>query len=311
MKHLSTVRADHPGGRSTTSAAVPMAGHGRHRRALAAAAAVAAVALAGGLVACDDGGRDAGTAGPTTSTTPETTSSAQETARPATTASPTTAPLIASASRASSATTAAVAPAVAPATTGVPTSPEGYATAAFDAWLHGNDGRLRKLTTGGVADFLAARTPDEPGEWSGPTCDGAAGSTYCAWTQPDTEFVIRVRNEAVSQGRKHAVADAFFTVPAGGVAMWPFTTAEQAANTQTSVDEGHQPWLLDAATVAVSYAGAELGWPDTGIEQVQPSTYQVTDPASGARAELALAQPARQGEGGIWAVVRAGSAPAA
>jgi hypothetical protein len=131
--------------------------------------------------------------------------------------------------------------------------------------------------------------------------------------QGTVRFVVAgaVRNEAVSQGRKHAVAEAFFTDPAGGVAMWPFTTAEQAANTQTGVDEGHQPWLLDAASVAVSYAGAELGWPDTGIEQVQPSTYRVTDPASGARAELALAQPARQGEGGIWAVVRAGSAPAA
>jgi len=291
MKHLSTVKADYPGGRSTTAAAVPMAGHGRHRRALAAAAALAAVALAGGLVACDDGGRDAGTAGPTTSMTPETTSPARETARPA--------------------TSVLVAPAVASAITGVPTSPEGYATAAFDAWLRGNDGRLRKLTTGPVADFLAARTPDETGEWSGPACDGAAGSTYCAWTQPDTELVIRVANEAVSQGRKHAVAEAFFTVSAGGVAIWPFTTAEQAANTQAGVDEGHQPWLLDAATVAVSYAGAELGWQDAGIEQVQPSTYRVTDPASGARAELALAQPARQGEGGIWAVVRAGSAPAA
>jgi hypothetical protein len=311
MKHHSTVRADYPGGRSTTAAAVAMAGHGRHRRALAAAAALAAVTLAGGLVACDDGGRDAGTAGPATSMTPETTSPARETARPATSAPQTTASADTAASRASSATSVLVAPAVASAITGVPTSPEGYATAAFDVWLHGNDGRLRKLTTGPVADFLAARTPDETGEWSGPACDGAAGSTYCAWTQPDTELVIRVANEAVSQGRKHAVAEAFFTVSAGGVAIWPFTTAEQAANTQAGVDEGHQPWLLDAATVAVSYAGAELGWQDAGIEQVQPSTYRVTDPASGARAELALAQPARQGEGGIWAVVRAGSAPAA
>jgi len=33
----------------------------------------------------------------------------------------------------------------------------------------------------------------------------------------------------------------------------------------------------------------------------------VTDPATGAMAELVLDQPARQGEGGIWAVTRAGS----
>ncbi|HLM28611.1 MAG TPA: hypothetical protein VK360_01715 [Acidimicrobiales bacterium] len=163
-----------------------------------------------------------------------------------------------------------------------------------------------------MADFLAARTPHEPGEWSGPACDGAAGSTYCAWTQPDAELVIRVGNEAVSQRRKHAVVEAFFTVPAGGVAVWPFTTPEQAANAQTAVDEGHQPWLLDAATVAVSYAGAELGWQDATVEQEQtdPGIYRVTDPASGARADITLAQPVRQGQGGIWAIVRAGSPPA-
>jgi hypothetical protein len=309
MEQLSIASTDDPGGRTTTATAAPTAGGGSHRRALAVAAAVAAVALVGGLLARDNGGRDAGTAGPTTSTAPITTSPERETAPRVTAAPPTTVPAATSASHASSATAAPLASAVAPAITGVPTSPESYATAAFDAWLQGNDRRLRKLATGPVADFLAARTPDEPGEWSGPTCDGTAGSTYCAWTQPDAELVIRVRNEAASQGRKHAVAEAFFTVPAGGVAVWPFTTAEQAANAQTGVDEGHQPWLLDAATVAMSYAGAELAWQDAGTEQVQPSIYRVTDPASGARADLTLAQPARQGEGGIWTVVRASSAP--
>jgi hypothetical protein len=311
MEHLSTASADDPGSQTTTATAAPTPGGGGHRRVLAVAAAVAAVALVGGLLARDDGGSDAGTTGPTTSTAPVTTSPARETAPPVTAAPPTTVPAAASASHASSATAAPVSSAVAPAITGVPTSPESYATAAFDAWLQGNDRRLRKLATGPVADFLAARTPREPGAWSGPTCDGAAGSTYCAWTKPGAELVIRVRNEAASQGRKHAVAETFFTVPAGGVAVWPFMTAEQAADVQASVDQGHQPWLLAAATVAGSYAGAELGWQDAGIEQVQPSIYRVTDPASGARADLTLAQPARQGEGGIWTVVRAGSAPPA
>jgi hypothetical protein len=190
----------------------------------------------------------------------------------------------------------------------VPADPGSYATAAFDAWLQGKDGRLRKLATPSVADFLAARSPDDPGTWSGSACDGAAGSTYCAWAQPGAQFVIRVANETASQGQKHAVIEAFFTAPEGDVAVWPFTTAEQAAEMQAAVDEGHQPWRLNPESVALAYAGAELGWSDARIDVVFPSsTYRLTDPASGAQAVLTLAQPARQGDSGIWAVVRAGS----
>jgi hypothetical protein len=190
-----------------------------------------------------------------------------------------------------------------------PGSSEDVAVSVFDAWLHGNDRLLRELATESVADFLAARTPHEPGEWSGPRCDGAAGSTYCGWSQPGVELVIRVGNEAVAEGRDHAVMEAFVWVPAGSVAIWPFATADQAAAAQAGVDQGHQPWLLDPATVAAHYVQAELGWPDAQILQTstQTATYGVTDPASGAHATVALAQPRRQGPTGIWAVIRAGS----
>jgi hypothetical protein len=296
----------------TTTTAVPTAVGGGHRRARQAAAVMAAVALAGGLLAFSGGGDDTGRAGPTTSA-PVTTSPRQEIARPAPApaAQSTPVPAAASTSQRPSADAAPVSPVGTPATASLPTSPEDYATAAFDAWLQGDDRRLTKLTTEPVTDFLGARAPDEPGEWSGPTCDGAAGSTYCAWAQPAAQLVLRVHNEAVSQGRKHAVAEAFLIPPAGGVALWPFTTAERAANTQAAVDEGHQPWLLGAESVAGAYARGELGWQDASMEQVQvqPSTYRVTDPASGAQADLTLSQPARQGDSGIWAVVRAGSVP--
>jgi hypothetical protein len=307
MEHLSTATSDHPAGRTTT--ATTATGGRHHRRALALAAAVAAVGLVGGLVACDGGGNDAGAAGPNTSTAPATTSPARETAPPATAAPSTTAPADASAGQSSSTSTAPAAPEVTPAGATVPNTADGYATATFDAWLHGNDGHLRKLATEPVADFLSATTPGEPGEWSGPACEGAAGSSYCSWTQPDAEFVLRIRNETASLGRRHAVVDAYFTIPAGGIAVWPFTTTQQAADSQAAADEGHQPWLLGAESVAVTYASAEFGWQDAGAEQVlaDPSTYRVTDPASGARADITLAQPARQGDGGIWAVVRAGA----
>jgi hypothetical protein len=285
MEHLSMGTADGPGGRTKTAKTR------RAAKVALVALAVAAVGMVGGFVAYDGAGKEAGTARSTTPTAPMTTSPGRMTAPPVAAARPSMATATQSASA------------------GLPTSPESYATAGFDAWLHGNEGRLRQVATGPVVDFLAARTPDDAGEWSGPACEGAAGSTYCAWTRSDAELVIRVGNEAVSQGRKHAAVEAFFTVPAGGAAVWPFTTAQQAAETQNGVDEGHQPWLLDPATVAVSYAGAELGWQDASTEQLQPSTYRVSDPASGARADVTLAQPARQGPGGIWAVVRAGSAP--
>jgi hypothetical protein len=61
--------------------------------------------------------------------------------------------------------------------------------------------------------------------------------------------------------------------------------------------------------VAGAYAQAELGWQNADFDELQPSLYRVTDPASGAHADLTLAQPVRQGSGGIWAVVRAGSFP--
>jgi hypothetical protein len=96
------------------------------------------------------------------------------------------------------------------------------------------------------------------------------------------------------------------------VAVWPFTTAEQAGHTQAAVDAGHQPWLLDPAAVAVAYAEAELGWHDADVEvgEVAPGSYRVTDPASGVQAQLTLDQPAHHGPTGIWAVVQAGDAPA-
>ena len=187
-------------------------------------------------------------------------------------------------------------------------SPEDVAVAVFDAWLQGDDEEVRELAAEGVAGFLAARTPDEPGEWSGPRCEGAAGSTYCAWSQSGVELVVRVGNEAVAAGRDHAVMEALLSVPAGSVAIWPFTTADQAAAAQAGADQGHQPWLLGPESVATAYAQAELGWPDAQVRPAaQPATYDVTDPATGAHATVVLVQPQRQGPTGIWAVIRAGS----
>jgi hypothetical protein len=188
-------------------------------------------------------------------------------------------------------------------------SPQDYASAAFGAWLDGDLAGLDHYAAGAVVDLLAARAPEDASGWTGPVCEGAAGSSYCTWSRAETRVTLRVANEAASQGRPDAVTSASFGPPAGGVAVWPFLTAEEAANTQEQVDQGHSPWLLEPTAVAGFYASAVFGWADAGIEPVRPGVYWLTDPATGARAEVALGQPARPGQGGIWAVTEARSVP--
>lgn len=190
---------------------------------------------------------------------------------------------------------------------GLPRSPVAYATGAFEAWLRGDIRQLDRYAAGAVTDVLAARAPEATTGWGTPACEGAAGSTYCTWSRAEVTLTLRVANEAASAGRRDAVTSAAFAPAPGGVAIWPFVTAEEAANTQEQVDQGHSPWLVEPTAVASFYAGAELGWADAPVEAVRPGTYWVTDPATGARAELDLAQPARPGEGGIWAVTQARS----
>ena len=185
--------------------------------------------------------------------------------------------------------------------------PSAYAARAFRAWLRGDEATLDRLAAGAVVDFLSARAPEGTTGWFWGACSAGAGSTYCSWGRAETTLTLRVANEPASQGRPDAVTSARFSPPTGGVAVWPFVTAEEAANTQEQVDQGHSPWMVEPTAVAEFYAGAVLGWQEAGVEPVRPGMYWLTDPASGARAEVELGQPARPGEGGIWAVVEARS----
>lgn len=296
METLSTTTVDPIG----SPIPGPTHGHGpgRRRRTIVAVTAVAALALGAGLATRDHG--DAARA-----TTPATPSDAPPSRR-STAPSVTTTPVPTPAADASS----AAAPASPAAGAADPTPPAAPANdpSLFDAWLAGDDQLLRELATGPVADFLTARRPHETGGWTGPVCEGAAGSSYCDWSRPDVLLVFRTQNEPLVEGQPNPVFQAFFMPPGDGVAVWPFTTADQAADSQAAVAAGHQPWLLDPAAVAASYAAAELGWPDAVVDEQFSGSYLLTDPASGARASLSLSQPARQGPEGIWAVVSAGSA---
>jgi hypothetical protein len=189
----------------------------------------------------------------------------------------------------------------------LPTSPVAYAEATFAAWQGQDRPALERLAQPGVVDLLTARPPRAGETWTGPSCEGAAGSTYCSWSSSDADLVIRVGNEAAAGGEERAVTEAFFTPPAGGVAVWPLTTAEEAANTQQQVDEGHSPWMLEPAAVADAFARAELGWDDVTVTVLDASTIRVARGDGSSPIVLAVGQPARTGAGGIWAITRVGS----
>jgi hypothetical protein len=85
--------------------------------------------------------------------------------------------------------------------------PEGYATAAFQAWQQGDDATLELLTSPAALAVLTAQAPGTD-EWTGPVCDGAAGSSYCTWSGSGEQLVLRVANQAASTGEPHAVHEA-------------------------------------------------------------------------------------------------------
>lgn len=176
--------------------------------------------------------------------------------------------------------------------------PTGIAASVFESWAA--DGDMAGVRAGAdeaVADVLQRWEPGDAA-WDGPACEGAAGSTYCSWTSSDATLVLRVGTEA---GR---VVEARLAAPPDGVAVWPVTTQEQAVNTQQEVDGGSSPWQLEPETVATFYAENVLGLTGVDLEQElddDPLVLRVTD-ADGLALVLTMTQPARTGEGGIWAI---------
>jgi hypothetical protein len=91
------------------------------------------------------------------------------------------------------------------------------------------------------------------------------------------------------------------------VGLWPVRTLEQARTLQDGADAGHQPWLLSPELVATSYGAAKLGLYQPVARRVGPNAYEVGATGSEWVAKLDLAQPVRQGAGGIWVITRTGS----
>jgi hypothetical protein len=84
---------------------------------------------------------------------------------------------------------------------------------------------------------------------------------------------------------------------------WP-ASGQAAAALQEQVDAGSQPWLLDPAELARSFAATAYGWPEVTVEPNGEKSVEVSGP-SGGRAVLTVDQPVRSGPGGIWVVTAA------
>jgi hypothetical protein len=82
---------------------------------------------------------------------------------------------------------------------------------------------------------------------------------------------------------------------------WPAADQSAVEELQRSVDEGSEPWLLDPAEVAVSYANAAHGW-SGAVARPRPDGRTVDVAEGDRRLTLSLTQPGRPGAGGIWVV---------
>jgi hypothetical protein len=90
------------------------------------------------------------------------------------------------------------------------------------------------------------------------------------------------------------------------VGLWPAKTLEQAQMLQAGADDGHESWALSPELVSTSYAAAELNLFEPVARKVGPAAYEVGARNSEWVATLHLAQPVRQGTGGIWVITRTG-----
>ena len=140
-----------------------------------------------------------------------------------------------------------------------------------------------------AATALAGCTPGAPG----PASTGAG-------TPPITPAPATATPVTSAAAPQTALPPTAADGSATGVTLpWPVSGAADVAALQQSVDGGAQPWLLDPTEVALSYAAAR-GW--TGAQAAASGTGAVTVRSSAGTHALALVQPGKTGNGGIWVV---------
>jgi hypothetical protein len=134
--------------------------------------------------------------------------------------------------------------------------------------------------TDGATD-TAARAPAE---------DRARPDTSAISASPTTGSPTETTQGGTTQApHGDTYDDVHFVCPEGG--MGDVIAVQQA------VDEGHQPWRLSAPDVA---AACTFGAPDAKVEPVGADRFQVSQPSTGQRVIVDLAQPL--GPGTVWVV---------
>lgn len=134
--------------------------------------------------------------------------------------------------------------------------------------------------TNGATD-TAARTPTEA---------RATSDTSATSASPTTGSPTETTQAGTMQApQADTYDDVHFVCPEGGVG--------DVIALQQAVDEGHQPWRLAAPDVA---AACTFGAPDAQVEPAGTNRFQVSQPRTGQRVIVDLAQPL--GPGTIWVV---------
>jgi hypothetical protein len=92
----------------------------------------------------------------------------------------------------------------------LPTNVEAYAELFVSHWVRGDRGGAEQLGTpeSVSAIFAAAETPAAAPALR--DCEGAAGSSYCTFDGVGYTLIVRLGNEAVQQGKLHAVIEVRF-----------------------------------------------------------------------------------------------------
>lgn len=97
------------------------------------------------------------------------------------------------------------------------------------------------------------------------------------------------------------------------VGIWPETTWAGLASGQAAIDDGHQPWRVDAEMTASAFAVGPLGWDPTDVttETVSRAANETvvavanTRLPEGLETRVVMRQLGRTGANAVWSVVRA------
>ena len=123
-----------------------------------------------------------------------------------------------------------------------------------------------------------------------PQRPGAKSDTSAASASPTTGSPTETRRAGTTHAPEaEAYDDVHFVCPEGGM--------NDVVALQQAVDEGHQPWRLSAPDVA---AACTFGAPEAQVEPVGTNRFQVSQPSTGQRVIVDLAQPL--GPGTVWVV---------